>query len=250
MSSFFNYDNAVWRAIGKIADCVFLSAFWVFCSLPIFTIGASTTALYYATNKALRNSRGYVWSEFFHAFKANFKQSTLVWLAVLGVYVVSILDCFFARQLWETIPLFKILFLVFFVVMVFVTMWSLYVFPYIARFENTTKATMKNCVFISVANFPWTLLLLVLFVVAVAAFLFFPIGMLCVPGIYMILANRILERIFKKYMTPEDLEAENLRNGYIYPDTYIWEEKEKNAEKALEEACEAVEAAECETVEE
>ena len=47
--SFFNYDNPVWRYIGKFGDLIILNILWIICSIPIFTIGASTTAVYYVT---------------------------------------------------------------------------------------------------------------------------------------------------------------------------------------------------------
>lgn len=226
MGRFFDYDNPILKTIGKIGDVVYLSAFWLLCSLPIFTIGASTTALYYALNKVVRHNRGYSWSEFFQSFKANFKQSTIIWLVVLGIYLIGIADCYFARILFDTVPLAKVLFLFFVVLIFFVTMWVVYLFPYVARFGNTTQAILKNCALIAIANFPKTFLLFLLFVISLIVFLIVPFGMMFVPGIYMILANRILEPVFRKYMSPEDLKAEELRNSEYIQDTFGDETKE------------------------
>ena len=55
LSGFFNYDNPVWRFIGKFGDLIILNVLWFVCSIPIFTIGASTTAVYYVTLKLARN---------------------------------------------------------------------------------------------------------------------------------------------------------------------------------------------------
>ena len=44
----FNYDNPVWRCVGKLGDLILLNILWIICSIPIFTIGASTTAVYLA----------------------------------------------------------------------------------------------------------------------------------------------------------------------------------------------------------
>lgn len=46
LQGLFNYDNPIWRFIGKLADLMILNLLWIICSLPVFTIGASTTALY------------------------------------------------------------------------------------------------------------------------------------------------------------------------------------------------------------
>ena len=46
LQGLFNYDNPVWRFIGKLGDLIILNVLWLITSIPIVTIGASTTALY------------------------------------------------------------------------------------------------------------------------------------------------------------------------------------------------------------
>lgn len=55
LQGLFNYDNPVWRFIGKLGDLIILNVLWIVCSIPIFTIGASTTAVYYVTLKMVRD---------------------------------------------------------------------------------------------------------------------------------------------------------------------------------------------------
>lgn len=55
LQGFFNYDNPVWRFIGKLGDLILLNILWIVCSIPVFTIGASTTAVYYVTLKLARD---------------------------------------------------------------------------------------------------------------------------------------------------------------------------------------------------
>ena len=55
MSNFFNMDNGLFRALGKLADLMILNILFLVCSLPIFTIGASFTAMYYVTLKLAEN---------------------------------------------------------------------------------------------------------------------------------------------------------------------------------------------------
>ena len=79
-------NNSVIDGINRIVDSVILCFLFLLCSIPIFTIGASTTALYYTMLKVVQNDRSYISKEFFSCFKKNFKQSTLVWLMLLGIY--------------------------------------------------------------------------------------------------------------------------------------------------------------------
>ena len=42
----FNPDNDIWRFTAKLVDLFLLSVFWLVCSIPLFTIGPATSALY------------------------------------------------------------------------------------------------------------------------------------------------------------------------------------------------------------
>ena len=50
LQGIFNYDNPVWRFIGKLGDLIILNILWIVCSIPVFTAGASATAVYYAVS--------------------------------------------------------------------------------------------------------------------------------------------------------------------------------------------------------
>lgn len=208
MGRFFSYDSGLMQALSKLFDCICLAILWIICCVPIFTVGASTTALYYSYNKAIRQKRSYAIKEFFHGFKMNFKQSTVVWLIVLLLYVVAIFDLMILRGMSSSAGFIKVILLFVLAMLVFLTMWVTYVFPYLARFENHTKAVMKNSAIIMIANLPWSILLLVLFVIAAGLLLLIPMFGIFAPALYVAFANLILERIFRKYMTEEDLESE------------------------------------------
>ena len=216
MNQLFNLDNSFFRLISKIIDCVWLSILWFVCSIPVFTIGAATTALYYTANKSIRNDRGYASSEYFAAFKANFKQSTVVWLLFLAIYTVTGVDFFVMKAFAEAGNEIGKIYLAFLVIGVIITMWGVYVFPYIARFENTTKVILKNTLFIAISNVHWTIGLTVLFIAMWVGIYVFPPVALIMPMLYQLLKNIILEHIFKKYMTPEDLALEEERNRNFY----------------------------------
>ena len=101
MNDFFNYENKIMSALTRLMDAFVLGILWMACSIPVITIGASSTAFYYAFNKGICQKRGYAWKEFFHAFKTNFKHSTPIWLIILGMNVMAIVDCFILNALSE-----------------------------------------------------------------------------------------------------------------------------------------------------
>ncbi len=81
---FFSYESRFSQLLMKLSCSCLLNILWFICSLPIFTIGASTTALYYASLKVIRDEESHAWQLFFHSFKENFKQATQLWLILLG----------------------------------------------------------------------------------------------------------------------------------------------------------------------
>lgn len=216
MDQIFNLDNKFFRGVSKVTDCVWVSILWFVCSLPIFTIGASTTALYYTANKCLRYERGYTTSEFFGAFKSNFKQSTVVWLIMLAVYAILGFDYYVMKQFAEAGEKIGALYIVFFVFGVIVSMWWFYIFPYMARFSNTTKNVFTASLYMAIGNVHWTIVLTVVFIACCLGMYLFPPVIIIMPVLYNLLKNIALEHIFLKYMKPEDIEAEKERNQNFY----------------------------------
>ncbi|MBS6715719.1 MAG: DUF624 domain-containing protein [Dialister sp.] len=200
-------DNVVTRALSRICDFVILNILWLVCSIPIVTIGASTTALYSVMQKIVRNEEGYIARSFFKAFKQNFKQATIVWLLIAALGLILSVDLNMARSLEGTIRI------VFQVIFGFFSFWLfaifLYVFPLLARYENSTKATLKNAVILSIAKLPFTFLMMVVVVVPVAASLLtvrtlllsVPIWMGIGVSIVTWLNAYILKRVFKIFET-------------------------------------------------
>lgn len=203
-----NWDNKFFGALGKLVDCVWVSVLWFFCCLPVITIGASTSALYYTVHKSIRGGRGYTTRNFFSAFKNSFKQSTLSWLVLLLVEVVLVADAFIMRQVLMTGSSMGAFFYFFLVMILLVTGWGCYLFPYVARFENTVRTTLKNSVFLEIRYLPWSFLLILLSAVGVFLTWLIPVLVLLMPATMFLLFDCILEPIFRKYMSPEDLARE------------------------------------------
>lgn len=89
---FFNYDNDVWRFVGRLADMMVLNLLWILFSLPIVTLGASTTALYYCTIKIVHEEDRGNFRMFMHSFKQNLKEGIILWMILLPILVILLLD--------------------------------------------------------------------------------------------------------------------------------------------------------------
>ena len=85
MGHFFSSEGPLMTYLIKIRDWMFLSVLWLVCSIPVITVGVSTTALYYVTLKMAKNEEVPVFKSFFKSFKDNLKQGILLTLIVLIV---------------------------------------------------------------------------------------------------------------------------------------------------------------------
>ena len=102
MNRIFSYDSKFSRVVIKLCYACFLNLLWMLCSIPIITIGASTTALWYAGLKIIREQEYNAAGLFFRSFKQNFKQATVLWLILFaaGIFLGGISGscCTSARQ--------------------------------------------------------------------------------------------------------------------------------------------------------
>lgn len=204
----FNYDSGIMRVLNKFTDCMLLSVLFLVSCIPVFTIGTAATALYYTVYKVLRKDRGYIFRDYLASFRDNFKQTVPIWLLVLLIGMVLGADWNIMRQYTKDETIMSILTVVFFVGMTVLLAWSSYLFPYMARFENTRKQSMKNAILLVVAHLPMTVLLLALILIAVFLFYMAPLLIVFLPAVHALTASFILERIFRKYMTEEERTRE------------------------------------------
>ncbi len=212
MGNFFSIDSKLFTGLSKIADIMLLNFFWIITCIPIFTIGASSTAFYYTMRKSIKNGEGYVFREFFRTFVREFKQSTVIWIFFVILYFVLSLDfqiMFFAGKEGDIDSIVSKVFLVFIAV---VTMWMLYVFPYLARFEDKTKKVLKNAGMIASLHIIKTIILFLLLLLTAFIVFIIPITLFFAPAIYVSVQVGIMERIFEKYIPQERKEEDKACN--------------------------------------
>lgn len=169
MDRIFGIDSPFMRTLGVIADLMLLNVLTILFSLPVITAGAAFTALHYCCLKINRGEETYITRMFLRSFKQNFLQSVPLCLMFLLMAAGYILDLRYANK--GVIPgWFFYAGTVAILLFVYVFVW---VFPLLSRFDNTTGATIKNALIVSITKFPRTLAMLA--VTAVFAFLCNPV---------------------------------------------------------------------------
>lgn len=156
----FGLDSPLMQALSKVADLLWLNVLTLICCLPIVTIGASLTAMNYMALKIARNEECYITRGFFKSFRENFRQATLIWLILLLLIAVLAADFLIMSGGAET-GFEKVLWGVIAAVAFMVAATVIYVFPVLAKFENTVFRTLKNALLISLMQFPKTLVMIV-----------------------------------------------------------------------------------------
>lgn len=162
MNRLFNMDNPFFQFLSRVADLVLLNLLFLLTSIPIVTIGASRTALYYTTLKMVRNEETYIARGYFKSFKENFKQATLMWLMILVFSVILYFDLNIARNMTGTMA--KVMQVSLTAISLLLAMEILYLFPVLAKFYNSIKATFRNAFLMAIRHLPKTLLMLVIHV--------------------------------------------------------------------------------------
>ena len=151
-------DSPLMRFLTKIADLMVLNILFCVTSIPLFTVGASWTALYSVTLKMVRDEEGSVSRSYFRSFRQNFRQATLLWLGILVVLALLVLDIRVLNGMaGGTAP--GLLRVGVEILALLGIMVLQYLFPSLARFEASLADTLKNACVMALAYLPKTALM-------------------------------------------------------------------------------------------
>ena len=214
MGGFFNMDGPFYRVGNALADIMILSLLWIVFSIPIITIGASTTALYYVTTRRLADKQGYITSDFFLAFKQNFKVATILWLIWLLIFVIIIanISMMIGEEEITFGPSLAFLFPAQIVILIELFFMAQYIYPINARFDMGVIQVLKSAFFMANRHLLTTITCLVTgFVIIWISLDFFQPLLLMAMGIHAYATSYFIMRIFKRYRPEMDAPDESLK---------------------------------------
>lgn len=206
MGWLFDINNPVMRWIVKIFDCMCLSFLWVIASLPVFTVGASTTALFAAIHRYIRLEEGGLWTTFWWAFRDDFKRSTLCWLAVLLVLVLLAVDVLVFRTMAINGQLLGKLYWLILLLIALVATWAIYLFAYAERFTGTVKDVLRTSFLLMVLHPVKAITVLAILLAGAALVIIGPIALSIVPAAVCWLCDIVIAGVFAPHLRPEDRE--------------------------------------------
>lgn len=158
MGKFFDLNSPLMRFLSRLADLMILNLIFLTTCLPVVTIGAAWTALYYVAMKMVRDEEGGIVKNYFHAFRLNFKQATILWLGVLGAAGFLVLDYLILMGMGSPVTMVMNWGIV--MMGVVLVMVLQYLFPLLAKFDAGVKQTAKNALLLALGHLPRTLLMI------------------------------------------------------------------------------------------
>lgn len=217
MGKLFNNDSSFYRFATRIANIMILNVLWIICSIPIVTIGASTIAVYYVCLKMVKNEETNIVKAFFKSFKENFKQGTMLWL------MIAIFSCILGASYYYLFAVSEanntILKGVIILVTIIYVFSFLYVFPLLARYDNTIQKTIINSFMISIRYLDRTIKLVLILAALIAIGFYSKVALIFVillgVGVVCYINTSIILKIFEGLdKLREEWEANN-QNGQV-----------------------------------
>lgn len=229
-----NGDGKIFNFMSRLGDMFMLNIIYLISCIPVITIGAATTALYYNTLKMAENRESYVWKDYIKSFRQNFRQATVIWLIILLAGFVLAAD-FLIMGGYSNQAVASVTGIVVIVVGIFLIMMGVYVFPVLARFENKVINIMKYALLMSIRHLISTVIILaihavplLLAFVSLSVFLrgVIPV-LLFTVSILAYFESKLFVRIFKNYYPKTEeydfaVYTERKRGGFR-----SWQNKQK-----------------------
>ena len=216
MNKFFDIDGPLITGLTKVADVFIVNLLFILCSIPIITIGPAMTAMYYVTLKMVKDEDSYTVKSFFKSFVQNLKQGIVIWIIMAAIGAVLYFDTKFMNGDFSQIATVsdlssKIMGVLIMAAGVLYLFTISYVFPVLARFDNTVKNTIKNALLMSIRHLPSTIAIVAINVIPLLIMYVFPKALILIFVIFGLCAyycSSFFVKIFKNYMTEENITSD------------------------------------------
>ncbi len=187
--------SRILEVLSGLIDLIVAGLLWILCSLPVVTLGAASSALYYAVVKCVRHNRGSLAATFFQGFRDNFRPATLIWLLMLLYSLVGLADAYAIRLMgFGPGSILYTLSFCFFLPPVFLFPW---VFAFLTRFQNTVAGTLKYCGWLALRNIGRTFGLVLLYAGTGLICWLIPFLIPLLPAAICLTASLLIEPVFR-----------------------------------------------------
>lgn len=201
--SLFDPENSFWSFLSRIYNLAFAGFLWFLTSLPIITLGASTTALYSYAFSVTEQRDGYVSRTFFASFRKNFVKATVIWLGMLIFFGFLLFDGYLASTGTTTGS--KVMVFLILAVVILAAMLVVHIFPFLSKYDLPYKEMLQKVFLIGVGTLPVSITLVVLNSMFYLLIYAFPPAALFAQGFVAALCSLFLKAIYLKMDNMNDL---------------------------------------------
>ena len=215
MKSIFSPEGPLFRFTERAINLVVLNILYLIFCIPVVTIGPATTALRYVTLKYAANEEDRVWAPFIYSFKQNLKQGMIV-----GV-ISTVVGTALAWALWfnyynlrngDAVNM-MMLALTSLSCVIFLMMMG-YIYPMLARYDNSLKQMVRTAVILAIRHLPATVCMAVIAAAPIVLLMYTPTTFMlamtfyCLIGFALVafLQDKFITRIFWQYSPREHTE--------------------------------------------
>lgn len=193
-----------------------LNLIFILFSLPVVTIGASMTALYSVCLKLTNKEEPHLWQAYVHAFKTNFKKATIAWLILIAAFIVLWGDNMLINTIEGGLASFYTIVSV--IEIVVLALIIPFLFPLIAKFDNTIGNYFKNSILMAIGNLgSWLKVSLIWFAPTVLS-LRYPVIIISTWYIWLIFmfglmaywSSKIINKMFAKVTDTKEAEQKKI----------------------------------------
>ena len=196
-----NLDSPILNFLSRAWDVLFTAVIYLLFCLPVFTIGAASTAMHSTIMSICNDSCSGVWAKFFGTFKTEFKQSTKIWIGFIGVLMVLALDVYaciiYPGEEDYSAFLSAMKGITLFFAVSYILMFT-YTYAVISRYIVTWKQALRNALYL-ITKYPLTAIMVLLINVA-HMFCYLVVLLLALPvtPIFLFFQEALINRLINK----------------------------------------------------
>lgn len=155
MSKIFSTEGKIYSGMERIYQILLLNSIFIISCLPVVTIGVALASAYGTAYKMIDHSEGVLYKEYLRQLKLNMLPATKLWVLILavigaGFWTFPYVQSFMVGN--------KIAYYLTMVFITFLVLMSLYLFPLIARFDNSLSGTVVNAMILSFKHLPQSII--------------------------------------------------------------------------------------------
>ncbi|MCC4045821.1 YesL family protein [Enterococcus gallinarum] len=206
MSKIFSTEGKIYSGMERIYQILLLNSIFIISCLPVVTIGVALASAYGTAYKMIDHSEGVLYKEYLRQLKLNMLPATKLWVLILavigaGFWTFPYVQSFMVGN--------KIAYYLTMVFITFLVLMSLYLFPLIARFDNSLSGTVVNAMILSLKHLPQSI---IVFFITIGGVVIVPIylpkllfvWLFTGIGTVIFINANILMNVFKKYDITEE----------------------------------------------